>query len=78
MDRNESKGIQRNLRGSEWIHRESIESKWIQMNPNESKSLLAKLADTVDLKDGLLNNRVCTVKILVLESYFSCNTTHTV
>ena len=48
------------------------------MNPNGSKSLLAKFADSVDLKDGLLNNRVCTVKFLVVESYFSYNTTHTV
>ena len=41
-------------------------------------TLLAKFADSVDLKDGLLNNKVCTVKFLVVESYFSCNTTHTV
>ena len=41
-------------------------------------ALLAKFADSVDLKDGLLNNRVCTVKFPVVESYFSCNTTHTV
>ena len=38
----------------------------------------AKFADSVDLKDGLLNNGVCIVKFLVVESYFSCNTTHTV
>ena len=43
-----------------------------------SPTLLAKFADSVDLKDGLLKNRVCTVKFLVVESYFSCNTTHTV
>ena len=34
-------------------------------------SLPAKFADSVDLKDGLLNYRVCTVKFLVVESYFS-------
>ena len=42
-----------------------------------SLALPAKYADRVDLKDGLLNNRVCTVKILAKESYFSRNTTHT-
>ena len=41
-------------------------------------SLPAKYADSVDLKDGLLKNRVCTVKLFIVESYFSCNTTHTV
>ena len=40
--------------------------------------LAAQFADSVDFKDGLLNNRVCTVKFLAEESYFSCNTTHTV
>ena len=45
--------------------------------PYRSCSLPAKFADSVVLKDGLLNNRVCTVKFLVVESYFSCNTTHT-
>ena len=30
--------------------------------------------DRVDLKDGLLNNRICTVKFPVVESYFFCNT----
>ena len=40
--------------------------------------LAAKFADSVDLKDRLLNNRDWTVKFLVVESYFSCNTTHTV
>ena len=39
---------------------------------------MAKFADIVDFKDGLLNNRVFTVKFLVVEPYFSCNTTHTV
>ena len=39
-----------------------------------SRTLPAKLADSVDLKDGLLNNRVCTVKFRVVESYFSFNT----
>ena len=41
------------------------------------RTLPAKLADSVDLKDGLLNNRVCTVKFPVVESFFLCNTTHT-
>ena len=40
-------------------------------------SLLATFSDSVDLKDGLLNNRVCTVNFLVVDSYFSCNTTNT-
>ena len=40
--------------------------------------LPAQFADSVDFKDGLLNNRVCTVKFLAVESYFSCKTTHTV
>ena len=39
-------------------------------------SLPAKFEDSVDSKDGLLNNRVCTVKFL--EVNFSCNTIHTV
>ena len=42
------------------------------------RSLPAKFADSVDLKGGLLNNMICTVKFLVVELYFSCNTTHTV
>ena len=41
------------------------------------QALPAKFADSVDLKGGLLNYRVCTVGFLVVESYFSCNTTHT-
>ena len=40
-------------------------------------ALPAKYADSVDLTGGLLNYRVCTVKFLVVESYFSHNTTHT-
>ena len=40
-------------------------------------TLPAKLADSVDFKDGLMNNRVCTVKFPVVGSYFYCNTTHT-
>ena len=32
--------------------------------------------DNVDLKDGILSNRVCTVKFPVVEDYFSCNKTH--
>ena len=47
----------------------------IAINNQGSQALLAKFADIVDLKDGLMNNRVCTVKFLVVESYFSCNTT---
>ena len=39
--------------------------------------LPAQYTDRVDLKDGLLNNRVYTVKFSVVESYFLCNTTHT-
>ena len=41
-------------------------------------ALLAKFSDSIYLKDGLLNNRVCTVKFLVVNSYFLCITTHTV
>ena len=40
-------------------------------------SLPVKYADSVDLKDGLLNNRVCTVKFPAKDSYFSSNTAHT-
>ena len=29
----------------------------------------AKYADSIDLKDGLPNNRVCTVKFLAIESF---------
>ena len=47
----------------------------IEIVPNTT--LLAKFADSVDLKDGLLNKRVCTVKFPVVESYFFCNTKHT-
>ena len=35
-----------------------------------SSTLPAQYADSVDLKGGLLNNRVCTVKFKVEESYF--------
>ena len=42
-----------------------------------SRSLPAQYTDRVDFKDGLLNNKVCTVKFPVVESYFLCNTTHT-
>ena len=45
--------------------------------PAACPALPAKYANSVDLKDGLLNNRVCTVKIPAKESYFSRNTTHT-
>ena len=38
---------------------------------------LTQYGHSVDLKDGLLNNRVCTVKFPVEESYFLCNTAHT-
>ena len=41
-------------------------------------TLPAKYGDSVDLKDGLLNNRVCRVKFPVVHSNFPCNTTHTV
>ena len=40
-------------------------------------SLLAQYGDSADLKDGLLHNRVCTVKFPVVDSHFLCNTTHT-
>ena len=33
-------------------------------------ALLAQTADNVDLKDGLLSNRVCTLKFPVVEDYF--------
>ena len=33
-----------------------------------SQSLPAQYADSVDLKGGLLNNKVCTVKFPVIES----------
>ena len=34
------------------------------------RSLPAQYADSVDIKGGLLNKRVCTVKCRVVESYF--------
>ena len=40
-------------------------------------TLPAQYADSVDLKDGLLTNRVCTVKFHAIEAYFSSNTIHT-
>ena len=40
-------------------------------------TLPAKYSDSVDLKDGLLNSRVCAVKFPAIESGFSSNTTHT-
>ena len=46
-------------------------------SPIESHCLPAKFVESVDLQDGLLNDRVCTVKFLLVESYFSFNTTHT-
>ena len=45
-------------------------------NDNDN-ALMAQYTDRVDLKHGLLNKRVCTVKFPVVESYFFCNTTHT-
>ena len=41
------------------------------------RALPAQYTERVDLKDGLLINRVCTVKFPVVESYCLCNTTHT-
>jgi hypothetical protein len=38
--------------------------------------LPAKYANSVDLKDGLFNNRVCTVKFPAIDSRFSSNTTN--
>ena len=43
----------------------------------KSTSLPAKYADSVDLKDRLLNNKVGRVKFPVVESYFLRNATHT-
>ena len=40
-------------------------------------TLPAKYGDSVDLKDGLLNKRICTVKFPVVEFYFLCNIKHT-
>ena len=40
-------------------------------------TLLTQYKDMVDLKDGLPNNLVCTVKFLLVESFFLYNTTHT-
>ena len=37
---------------------------------NEHCTLPVQYADSVELKGGLLNNRVCTVKFRVVESYF--------
>ena len=37
----------------------------------------AKFKDCVDSKDGLLNNKVCTVKFSIGDFYFSLNTAHT-
>ena len=44
---------------------------------NRPSTLLAKYADSVDLRDGLLNNKVCTVKFPAIESCFSIKITHT-
>ena len=40
-------------------------------------ALSAQYTDRVDLNDGLLNQRVGTVKFPVAESFFLCNTTNT-
>ena len=48
-----------------------------KLGPCGGCTLSAQYADSVDLKCGLLNNMVCTVKFPVLESNFSCNITHT-
>ena len=37
------------------------------------EALPAQTVDNVDLKDGLVSNRVCTVNFPVVENYFSCN-----
>ena len=42
-----------------------------------SGTLAAKCADSADLKDGHLNNRVCTVRFPAIKAYFSSKTTHT-
>ena len=43
----------------------------------KKSTLPAQYADSVDLKDGLMNYMVCTVKFPVVQSYFVCNTTPT-
>ena len=43
----------------------------------DTQALPAQYTERIDLNDGLLNHRVCTVKVPVVESYFLCNTTHT-
>ena len=45
--------------------------------PPPSLSMPAHYTDRVDLKDGLLNHRVCTVKFQGIDSYFLCNIRHT-
>ena len=40
-------------------------------------TLQDQYAESVDIKGGLLNQRVCTVKFPVVEPYFTCNTAHT-
>ena len=44
---------------------------------SDSSTLPARYTDRVDLKEGLQNNGVCSVKFFGVESYFLCNTTHT-
>ena len=48
-----------------------------QVHKLGSQTPPALFTPRVDLKDGLLNNRVGTVKFLVVESYFLWHTTHT-
>ena len=36
---------------------------------SSDSTLPAQYADSVDVKDGLLNNRVCTVKFPAIEAY---------
>ena len=40
------------------------------------KGNLAQTVDNVDFKEGLLSNRVCTVKFPVIGYYFSFSKTH--
>ena len=49
----------------------------IYIGGTNRETLPAQYADSVDLKDGLHNNRICTVKFPVLKVYCWCKTTHT-
>ena len=59
------------------IIRKSMCKKQSHLKTQTNASPPAQTVDNVDLKDGLLSNKVCTVKFPVVESYFLCKTTHT-